>query len=507
MADRPGEGRNNRPDAKRVYVYLQGFGDRHKLICHNNSKVNIGRALVERVFRVKGPGGDLQLPPRPAKGVFASKMAEAFEVVTKILPPSFVPLTMTQFVGQVPAAKRLVYERAHLNYLNRGLYHAQCGVSAFVKFEKIILTDDKPDPVPRVIQTRSPVYHLRVGRFTRAIEKHVYDCISVLWGGPTVMKGINPDQVASNIVQAWNEFSDPVGVPLDAKRFDQHVSACALGWEHRVYNHCFGGDPELAWLLRQQLRNTGYADYPGGQIKYETDGCRMSGDMNTGLGNCLLMSCMMWAYCREVKVKARLINQGDDCVLIISKKDLPKIMGSFHSWFLELGFNMAIEGDVVAERLEEIVFCQLQLVNTGKCGWTMVRQPKAVVKDAACLTPDFGGIAAWMHAVGECGGALAGDIPVYGAIYRAYARSGVKSHSGLGVRDGHHGFRNTGMALASRGMNRAANGSPSATARASFYFAFGICPDLQIALESRYDNLERGFDPVGFSLHDLLPRE
>jgi len=272
----------------------------------------------------------------------------------------------------------------------------------------------------------------------------------------------------------------------------------------------FEDNSELKWLLKQQLDNVGYGDYPGGQIQYTTEGCRMSGDMNTGLGNCLLMCTMMYQYCKDIGVKARLINNGDDCVLIVEEEDLPKVMASYGDWFLKMGFKMTLEGDDIATAIEQVVFCQLQPVFTGEHGWTMVRQLKAIIKDAACLTPDIKGISTWMGAVGECGLALAGDIPVYGAVYRAYARMGDTSRADgrhQRVTIGHNAFRNTGMALASRGMNRAANGGPTPQARCSFYFAFGVEPDLQVAIEARFDNLERGKDVAPFSLHDLLPRD
>lgn len=511
MADHPGVGRGaSKEDKTRKYIYLHGFGDSTKLFCHNNSKANLVRAIHERVFRVKGEEG-LQLPPRPAPGVFTSRLTSVREAFERLLSDNYVPLSDKQFLSQVPAPKRKIYESAIRKWYKSGLHKGMCGVSAFVKFEKQVEDEEKPDPAPRVIQTRSPVYHYRAGRYTRVIEHDIYKTIEEIWGGPTVMKGMNPDQVAGAIVTAWESFSKPIGIGLDASRFDQHVSRDALIWEHGIYTRCFKDNAELRWLMKQQLENVGYGDYPGGQIRYKTDGCRMSGDMNTGLGNCLLMCAMMKAYVDGLGVKARLINNGDDCVLIVEEADLDVVMNSYKQWFLEMGFKMTLEGGDIARRLEQIIFCQLQLVFTGEHGWTMVRQLKAVVKDAACLTPDLAGIPTWMGAVGECGLALAGDIPVYGAIYRAYQRMGncsKRNGNQQRITVGHAAFRNTGMALASRGMNRGAHGTPTDEARASFYLAFGIEPVLQRCLEQRFDTIERTQDRVsGFSLHDLLPRE
>ena len=495
MTDRPGEGRGGKY-FPRKYVYCRGFGSDDQLFCHNNSKINLVRAIHERVFRVSGESG-LVLPPRPSPGVFQSNLEEVQKMFRKyFVGRIYAPATDSQFLAGVPAAKRKIYARAISRYYSGGLHSNQCGVSAFVKFEKQVWDSVKPDPAPRVIQTRSPVYHYRLGRYTRVIEHDIYKGLDSLFGGPTVMKGYNPDQVATHIVDAWNSFNDPVGIPLDASRFDQHCSIDALKWEHNQYKFLFPGERELCWLLKRQERNKGYGDYPGGQIKYQTVGCRMSGDMNTGLGNCLLMVCMMRAFCDHCKVNARLINNGDDCVLLVERGNLARVAKECAPWFMTMGYNMKFEGDI-AYRIEHITFCQLRPVRTP-AGYTMVRDLKSIVKDAASLQPNINGVYAWMGAVGECGLALAGDIPVYGAIYSAYCR-----HGSLGRVRNHNNFRNTGMAIASRGMNRAANGPVADITRVSYYLAFGISPTHQVVIEKRFNELVAGSDPSPFALHHL----
>ncbi len=495
MTDRPGEGRGGKY-FPRKYVYLRGFGDEDHLFCHNNSKINLVRAIHERVFRVSGDNG-LELPPRPKPGVFNKRLLHTWECLQQsFVGRTYAPATDSQFLAGVTAAKKKIYARAISKYYSHGLHTSQCGVSAFVKFEKQVWDDAKPDPAPRVIQTRSPVYHYRLGRYTRVVEHDIYLGLDSLFGGPTVMKGYNPDQVATHIANAWNSFNQPVGIPLDASRFDQHCSVDALKWEHKVYRYLFPDCPELAWLLKQQECNKGYGDYPGGQIKYQTVGCRMSGDMNTGLGNCLLMVSMMHAFCHEYNIHARLINNGDDCVLLVERSELGRVEKHCAPWFLDMGFKMKLEGDI-AYRIEQITFCQLRPVRTPT-GYTMVRDLKCIVKDAASLQPNMDGVYAWMGAVGECGMALAGDIPVYGAIYSAYTRLGRS-----GRVKNHNNFRNTGMAIASRGMNRAAHGAVADITRVSFYLAFGVSPTQQVLIEERFNNMEYGVDPTPFKLHHL----
>lgn len=71
------------------------------------------------------------------------------------------------------------------------------------------------------------------------------------------------------------------------------MSVQALKWEHSIYNAMFRSD-ELAELLGWQLTNKGFARTTDGLIKYEVKGCRMSGDMNTALGNCMIMCALVY---------------------------------------------------------------------------------------------------------------------------------------------------------------------------------------------------------------------
>lgn len=143
---------------------------------------------------------------------------------------------------------------------------------------------------------------------------------------------------------------------LDASRFDQHVSQDALKVEHKVWNRMTPGTcrPHLRRLLSMQLQNHGIAYLEGLKVKYTTDGCRMSGDMNTSSGNCMLMCLMLGSYLDTLKIKYRFANNGDDCVVIIDKRNLSKI-SNLQTWFLKMGFTMKVEKPVF--EFEKIEFC------------------------------------------------------------------------------------------------------------------------------------------------------
>lgn len=449
---------------------------------HNNSLNNGCRALVERVFRSPAEDGALR-PPPPCTADVQSRLRR-FKITVCRAVGVHRPISREQFCEYYTGRRRQCYERAVASLEERPLTKDDFGVKkAFVKAEKVNFTA-KPDPAPRVIQPRDPRYNVEVGVFLRPLEHGIYQGIAETFGGPTVMKGYNAEQVAGNLRDMWDQFSDPVAVGLDASRFDQHVRAEMLEWEHSVYAQCFPSAERarLEWLLRAQINNKGYLQASDGRIRYKVRGSRMSGDMNTALGNCLIVCALVFALAGERKIKCRLANNGDDCTVILERRDLSRFCANLKGWFLEFGFNMKMEKPVdVFERIE---FCQSHPVFDGE-RWVMVRNYSvAMSKDACCVVKDYGwgpAARAWLAAVGECGHCMSGGIPVLQSYYTAFKRAGSQAKQISVVAE-------TGMAFLSKGLHREAK-EPTFESRVSFFLAFGLLPSHQEALEQLLNNV------------------
>lgn len=462
-----------------------------RVAVHNNDLPNIMRGLRERVFAVEGENG-LQLPPRPKREHFEKTMSAQRRDIARLLR-GCQPITSEKFLEHYKGAKRERYARAVRDNRRSGVPEWASHLSTFVKAEFLNL-DKKPDPAPRVIQPRHPRYNAAVGVYIQPLEGRVYRAIAKLCGGPTVMKGYNADQVGKIVASAWGEFLDPVAVSLDASRFDQHVSEAALRWEHLVYLDAYGEcdaeqREELAKLLEQQIHNTGYVHLPEADVKYKVRGNRMSGDMNTALGNCLLMSLMVRQFCKERSINFRLLDNGDDATVIMDKRDLSGFMADVRPWFLAMGFTMKVETPVYI--LEQIEFCQTHPVKVGG-HYRMVRDPRvALSKDTTWKAPALQNGKpsaragdAWLRAVGECGLALCGGIPIMQEFY-TYLAIHPKSRSVQGFGTGESGFERM-----ARGMCRNPSAVSDAT-RYSFWLAFGVVPDSQVALEGELRALGR----------------
>jgi len=463
----------------RTLYRFTSLGGPNAFVVHNNNYLNQRRGLLERVMFVEGPGGALQEPPAPADKVLRNRLRSFARQFDR--EPNCHPWAMEQFVEHYDGRRKVIYSQAAESLRAVAIRRQDSYLATFVKAEKTAITAAKPDPAPRLIQPRGPRYNVAVGCYISQLEKRVYKRIAYVWGGPTVMKGYNAKQVARHILDAWEAsgFKEPCAIGLDASRFDQHVSVDALTWEHERYLRFFKGldRATLNELLLWQRFNKGFIRSHEATIKYTKAGSRMSGDMNTALGNCLLMCAMVYALCEELGIRGRLFNNGDDCQVIMDRADECRFRAAVQPWFLQMGFNMKVEP--TAYEPEHIEFCQTRPVYDG-AEWVMCRDPRVCLAKDCVSTLDLSNSKAQtklLGNIGDCGLSLAGGLPVMQEFYNAMRRNATGRFQRATPQ------LDSGFARLAAGMSRHyAEVTPRA--RYSFWRAFGIEPDLQLALES-----------------------
>jgi hypothetical protein len=151
----------------------------------------------------------------------------------------------------------------------------------------------------------------------------------------------------------------------------------------------------------------------------------------------------------------------------------------------DYGFNIKVEG--TSETIEGIIFCRMQPVFDGE-KWRMVREPlDSMTRDGMTVKP-VPNVAMWDElraAKAHCGTALASGLPVLQAFYDMLGRgtTGFKES-----RIDQH----SGMVRMSKGL-KAKQSYVSDEARLSFFRAFGIDPQRQIALEEFYGGLRPSY--------------
>jgi len=463
---------------------------------HNTKFETLARGIFERLFFVKDKeSGRFVAPPQPADPeIFERRVSYVRNAIIKHCP-FFNPIPRSDFPGLYPAQKRARYEVAVASLDSTPVSRRDARVNTFTKVEKVPISAAKW-PVPRIIQPRDPRYNVSVGVFIKPMEQMLCKAVALAFGSPTIVKGLNANQVGALAAAKWARFRRPVAVSLDASRFDQHCSTAALAFEHEFYIQRVSHPEDrntLRQLLSWQLDNTGVAFVDHKRITYSVSGRRMSGDMNTGLGNCLLASSLVKAFCDERGIAFELLNNGDDCVIICDATSLPRF-NQAHAWFLEFGFNMVFEEPVY--ELEHVVFCQSNFVSIDG-HYRQIREcAKAISKDSISLV-NFNkeaNMRGWLHTVGMGGLALNSGVPVLQAFYCMYIRNG-EAHC---VFD--HATFDTGTQRLTAGMSSHAV-AVSPESRYSFWRATGIEPDAQVALEEYYANLSINYgDANGVSI-------
>lgn len=485
--------RSGVPRERKVYT-LMGAGPRDAFGVHNASLTNLVRGVSERVFLVDY-GQGLTTPLRPDPAVFRDKI-KAAESWLKRHAMQLGTFTHEQLILHYAgdARKQRRYREASSSLLTRPLERRDAEIRTFTKAEKTNFSA-KEDPAPRIISPRDTRFNLVLGCYIKPVEGVLYKLLNQMCGGRTVMKGMNMQEVGACVEEAWTSFGDPVAVGGDAKRFDQHTGPEALKFEARIYAAFFGGrdKEEIQRLLKWQRNSVCCGYVPEGSVKFNFD-IRASGDMNTGLGTCLIACSLIHSYCTEVGLNYRLIDNGDDFVVICERADLAKLDG-VHDWCKQLGYFMEMEQPVYT--LEEIEFCQTHPVWDGT-GYRMVRNyPTAIGKDMMSLLPLDNEVAwrKWANDVGQCGIALNSGIPVLQTFYD------VLSRSGKGSFGDHPWTKYSGARLASRGLKKEVR-QVTQRSRYSFFLAFGVPPANQEHIEQYYASQSYSFseDLQGYSL-------
>jgi hypothetical protein len=191
-----------------------------------------------------------------------------------------------------------------------------------------------------------------------------------------------------------------------------------------------------------------------------------------------------------------LINDGDDCVLIMERKDLHRLEG-LRDWFKQVGFDMKVEKPVF--ELEHIEFCRCKPVQVVE-GYKMVRKPRDVLSKECLTWKAVDNEKYWNSyrlAVGLGGQSLAGDIPILSNYYNLIKRGAKGKPAKLPV---------SSLEYMAKGLVR--RDVVQDYTRVSFMKAFNYTPEEQKAIETKFDELEPIYSfrplPIDIPYHTVI---
>lgn len=454
-------------------------------------------------------GRVLGVVPKPSPEGLALLVRAASELSRTL------PRTTANDINEMPArysgGKRKRYEDAVFDVCVAGPRRSDSYVKMFVKPERFDgLTKINPDP--RAIQFRGPRYCVLLAMYLHPIEHHLYLSHAASDGVPktrNIAKGLNSVERAELLVLKASAFTDPVYLELDASRFDKHVSEELLKIEHSVYLHS-NRDRTFAMLLAKQCINKVFSSLG---MLYIARGRRMSGDMNTAVGNCIIMLIMLISLCRYVASLSKwdCLDDGDDSVLIIERADLEKLLSVIVPTFLS--FGMTIKLGAQSSDLRKVEFCQSRIIEYQPSRFKFVRDYKAVMSKALC------GIRHWedityrcrvLAAIGSCELVLGLGVPILQEFAVAILRN---VGAGTDLKYAPDGLRlRTLRDMKMLGLSDL-NVVPqeiSECARESFAVSFGVPPAEQIAIEDslrlwQFDVHGTVFWGEEWAVHSWLP--
>jgi hypothetical protein len=453
---------------------------------HHNCSHNQHLALRNRVLGVT---------PKPT----AQAVAVLKSVARRLA--AFLPRVATeQFYVQAnrySGAKRALMVRATDRLIAWGWSDKYAAIRMFVKFELLnpglfnsageLLGKKNPDP--RAIQYRTAEYCMAISRFLKPCEHALYelqgDGVS-LPPDRMVAKGLSLGSRAMLLRKKMLRFRSPVVMSVDCSRFDKHVSVPLLRIEHLVY-HLMNNSKEFAHLLALQLRSRGRSQW----FKYVAEGRRMSGDMNTALGNCILMIIMVVASMEILGFTARdydMLDDGDDCLLISESHNLGLLQSRLPDIFLTFGMTLKIEN--IAFTMEDVVFCQHRPVQLREGTWRFVCNPQKRMANAlSSVKYNLFNVKVYrrqMITVGMCELVCSLGVPILQEYALALIRnaSGVKPFKLTASESLFHRVKAEGALMASKFIARVDPLPITAVARESFYKAWGITATEQIEQEN-----------------------
>lgn len=445
---------------KFTYCYVGSkLPDVDLVYTHNSCLCNDEMALKFR-HQVKTPR-----VVRPVENLYKhfKHFEKLFESVTL--------LTTREVVANYNGRWRRRYDNARRSLDSKPLSRKDFVLNWFTKPDK----EEKLDElgVPRGIQYRNARGALMMGRFTHAVESEIYK-LEDHYGTKIFGKGANLHDLAADFVNKASHFSNPVFLQLDASKFDAHVSVDMLRLTVELYTKLCKVPRErrfVRWLWSHTYNNLGYTR---NGIKYKTWGTRMSGDMDTGLGNCIVMFLLLSEYMHEVGIKKYTLSvNGDDSVIIIEFGDLEKARNI--SLFKEYGFKMKFE---VAFSLSEMEYCQCKLVETDY-GPVMARSPHRILRRSGWSVTKFGKarIKDYLLSLGLGEKAINYGLPIGYALGKLLAVAGT---GGVLMPTDRKRFISYTRQKYWQSKEEA---SISPVTRVNYFNAFGISPEEQVRIE------------------------
>lgn len=392
-----------------------------------------------------------------------------------------LPVSLLEAVSLLSKAKRRRYLDAYDSLQVSPVSRKDARVEMFIKADKVDHCGLEAKK-PRAIQGRNPRYNLELATHMKPIEHALMSWKGLRRGvvrTRVFAKGLDAKGRASLIIKKTRAFARPCVVSLDAHSMDASVLPVHLECNDACYlAMCPGSGFER--LLSWRKVNIGRTSHG---IRYSLRGNRMSGDLDTGIGNSLISYVYISAAMRYLGLrKWDILCDGDDVLLFMDGR---ASMVDLKAACLRYGFD--VDGDVVEIKSEEdlchVEFCRSRIVWTPR-GHTLCRNPARAL---ACfgVSHRFASVPLavyrrYLKGCAMCESHASWDLPLLGP----WAWTAYTSLEGKPILDDEDMWRG-GVHLSDP---RAVPSRVHPKTRRHFELAFGFSVEQQLEFESRNDS-------------------
>jgi len=404
-----------------------------------------------------------------------------------------------------PPAKREKYTQA-LDVPFEPHIHGK--LNMFVKYESVERKPRKGHR-PRAIFFRDAVFLATMTKWYAPLEGAMCHQRS-LWNQQShvIVKGLNTHDRIRLVHQFVEELGDCTVISCDGKSFDAHVCEGAIREEWAFYKavgKCAGWGneirKEMLAMEHQQINNRFRCYAQDGMVKGRIRGNRMSGDRNTGAGNCVICVLFVLSYFEDAEIpnrKYRLIDDGDDFFILVSNDIAERVERELPQWMSTLNQETEVlsGGRVSTDKMEAIEFCQARPVWCAN-GYRFIRDPHRVtnvyMRSARWYNTRADAEMYWA-AISQAELLINRGVPILYAFFKALSK-----HS-KGAKPCQSQLRRFYLksALESQVLlhDSELTDEISDDTRLSFYKAFGIAPAEQLIIEAFWDNWIPGVEWV-----------
>jgi len=315
------------------------------------------------------------------------------ELAKKLRPHFDGPITINQFLEDKKGRLGVRYSKAYNDlFSNRRGLREISRMTAFIKKEKY---NDKTKS-PRFIMGRDPRFNLLYGLYTTPME-HAFTKLE------QVAKG-------KNFLERGKQFKNLVGgwyLENDFSKFEGSQRIEILSYELRLFEKLLSKADfknfRAVWL--EKLKKRGYTL---NGIKFSFQGCRGSGDMDTGLGNTLLNYISMKYFLIKNGVPSeRFMVDGDDGLA-----GVPRDKDDYINTFSDFGFDAKL---ILKKDYHDVDFCSSKFIQIQHGVYYQVQNlDKLLTNIGTVLDEKFASSAAEYYAsLGYMYQVVYKQIPVY----------------------------------------------------------------------------------------------